>query len=340
MKKAIVTTTINPPTKALKKFLEIAQADDWYLFIVGDKKTPHAEYKAWEKEANGRITYIDPDHQEAISKELSEAIGWNCIQRRNFGIIAAYNQGAEVIATIDDDNIPNDDWGKNLSIGQEVPYDLYAYKKDVGEEYTVFDPLAATHHGPNFWHRGFPIQLLKQRNRLDKKPAGTVRKPLIQADLWDGAPDIDAVCRINKGGNITFNVKSFFAGEKPGPFNSQNTFLAREVIPDYFLFPHIGRMDDIFASYYVQAKFPMSVVYGPASVFQERNPHDLSKDLEAEMIGYKHALDFANYVASNPTLKDDPAPSGHFQAEIALPVFMPEKAMDAFILYRMALKND
>ena len=37
------------------------------------------------------------------------------------------------------------------------------------------------------------------------------------------------------------------------PFN-QNTFLSRNVIPDYFLFPHIGRMDDIWASYYLELR--------------------------------------------------------------------------------------
>ena len=41
MNRAIVTTTINPPTPALKKFAEIAVKDGWRLIIVGDKKTNH-----------------------------------------------------------------------------------------------------------------------------------------------------------------------------------------------------------------------------------------------------------------------------------------------------------
>lgn len=44
MRKAIVTTTINSPTKALKRFIKIADKQDWHLFIVGDKKTPHQPY--------------------------------------------------------------------------------------------------------------------------------------------------------------------------------------------------------------------------------------------------------------------------------------------------------
>ena len=52
------------------------------------------------------------------------------------------------------------------------------------------------------------------------------------------------------------------------PFNSQNTFLAGNGLKDYFLYPHVGRMDDIWAAYYVQAK-GYSVVFGKASVYQE-----------------------------------------------------------------------
>ena len=57
-------------------------------------------------------------------------------------------------------------------------------------------------------------------------------------------------------------------------------------------------------------------------MFQERNPHDLSKDLEAEMIGYKHALDFANAMQTTRDI---------------FPDFIPDVAMKAFRVYKMAL---
>jgi hypothetical protein len=37
MKKVIVTTTINPPTKAIHKFDSMP---DWDLVVIGDLKTP------------------------------------------------------------------------------------------------------------------------------------------------------------------------------------------------------------------------------------------------------------------------------------------------------------
>ena len=46
-------------------------------------------------------------------------------------------------------------------------------------------------------------------------------------------------------------------------------------------------MDDIWASYYVQAK-GFKVLYNKPSVYQDRNVHDLTKDMEKEIIGYKN----------------------------------------------------
>jgi len=44
--KAIVTTTIYSVSEATKKF---ATFKDWKLYIVGDTKTPHAEYEEFCK---------------------------------------------------------------------------------------------------------------------------------------------------------------------------------------------------------------------------------------------------------------------------------------------------
>ena len=82
--KFIVTTTIQPPTEATIRF---SKKKDWNLIVVGDKKTPSQDYK------NIDCIYITPKMQEKINKELSDMIGWNSIQRRNFGFIYAYKEG-------------------------------------------------------------------------------------------------------------------------------------------------------------------------------------------------------------------------------------------------------
>ena len=273
MNKFIVTTTINSPTEATRKF---AEKKDWTLIVVGDTKTPHSEYK------NLDCVYLDPYAQENISKELSDVIGWKSIQRRNLGFLFAYQQGADIVATVDDDNIPYDDWGKNVLVGQEIECDLYE------PEDNVFDPLSIT-NTPNIWHRGYPIELLQKRHRVEYK-GKTKRKVLVQADLWDGDPDIDAMARLTMKPIVKYNIDNPFCSNKIAPFNSQNTFLSREVIPFYTVLPHVGRMDDIWGAYIMQHYFPNSVIYNKASVYQDRNVQDLITNLEKEVIGYRNTL--------------------------------------------------
>jgi hypothetical protein len=273
VKRFIVCTTINSPTEALKKF---AKKEDWTLIVVGDKDTPHEEYEKLD------CIYLSPDDQYEMAPTLSDLIGWNSIQRRNFGFIYAYKDGADVVATVDDDNIPYDSWGKDLLVGQTVEVDCYTTEAE------VFDPLSVTNHN-YLWHRGYPIEELP--NRLKTSYIGKIkRRVLIQADLWDGNPDVDAIARIAFNPNVKFDVTEPFCSDKVSPFNSQNTFIAREALPIYTVWPHVGRMDDIWGGYLFQMYSPYSIVYNRASVFQRRNEHNLVSDLEAEIIGYKNTL--------------------------------------------------
>ena len=299
MKKFIITTTINSPTEAIIKFDNL---NEWHLIVVGDKKTP-IDYSL----QNG--LYISPQDQEEYFKDLSDCIGWNCIQRRNFGLLKAYELGAEIIATIDDDNIPLKEWGKKIYINQDIEIDYYL------SENICFDPIAVTNHS-NLWHRGFPLQLLSKRKYKKTKK---IIQPDIQADFWNGDPDIDAICRMEHVPNCDFDKKLFpFSSNTFSPFNSQNTFLSRNVIRDYFLFPHIGRMDDIWASYFVQSK-GFRVLYNLPTVFQERNEHDLIKDMKKEYLGYENNLKLLNDIKMQST---------------SIFKFLPERSLEAFKLYQ------
>jgi len=282
MKKIIVTTTINSPTEATKKFAEISQRDGWVFIIVGDTKTPHNEYFELEKKYSN-VKYLSPEEQERNYKEISDVIGWKTIQRRNVGFIAAYKMGADIIATVDDDNIPYENWGQNLYVGKTIDVDLY------DPELEVFDPLSITKDN-HIWHRGYPIEYLQKRHRVEYK--GKIkRKVLVQADLWDGDPDIDAMARLTYKPIVKYSdITEPYCSNKIAPFNSQNTFLSREVIPFYSVLPFTGRMDDIWGSYILQHYFPNSVIYNKASVYQDRNVQDLITNLEKEIIGYRDTL--------------------------------------------------
>ena len=306
MKKFIISTTINPPTEAIKKFDNLK---DWNLIVSGDLKTP-PNYKL----KNG--IYISPKDQEKISKKLSNLIGWNCIQRRNFAMIMAYKQGADIIATIDDDNIPFANWGKNLLIESKVSANKYITKEE------AFDPISVTNY-KHLWHRGFPLQILKNKNK--NKDIKKINSDFdIQADFWNGDPDIDAVCRMEHAPECKFQTSVFpFTSNKMSPFNSQNTYLKRKVMEHYFLFPHIGRMDDIWASYYVEAK-GFKVLYNKPSVYQQRNVHDLTKDMKKEYIGYENNLNLIKELKKNPN---------------NIKKFLPKKSWEAFKLYQQILKK-
>lgn len=304
----IVTTTINKPTKATLEFCKKKKFD---FLIVGDLKTPHRDYIKLEKK-HKNVKYLHPNDQNKLFGKLSKAIGWNCIQRRSIGFVYAYKNNYEIVASVDDDNIPYREWGEEIYVGKEIEIDLYDVKSP------VFDPLSVT-NTKHLWHRGFPIEYLQKRHKithLGKK----LRKVMVQADLWDGDPDVDAISRITHKPLVKYKKIKPFGSKKISPFNSQNTFLHRDVLKYYMMLPFVGRMDDIWPSYLIQKIFPNTLVYCQASVYQERNPQDVIKNLENEIFGYRNTLKF---IKNTNNLKK----------------VLPKNTYKAFKIYQSCFKN-
>lgn len=297
----IVTTSIYEPTEATKKYAEM---EDWTLIVVGDLKTPHDSYK------DINCIYLSPEWQEENYPELSETIGWNCVMRRNIGFVEAYKRGAEIVATVDDDNIPYEDWGYHLINEYYWPIDVYSNERG------VFDPLSVTNHSESLWHRGYPLELAMWSNQFNNFEGVKPIRVLIQADLWDGDPDIDAVCRkLTGAANLKLTVDGYYTSTCFAPFNSQNTFIHRDVLPYYMVLPHVGRMDDIWGGYICQYLTDARPVFGPASVFQKRNEQSIKKNLQDEVLGYTDTLNFVQNIDK-------------------WEVILPEKALHAFKVYR------
>ena len=275
----IATTTINKPTKALKLF---AKNKNCKLVVALDKKSKKFDLK--------NSIVLSTKYQEKKWPKLSKLVGWNCIQRRNFAILEAFERGAEIIALIDDDNIPYKNWFKNIYVNKEIKC------KEIKTNKKIFDPVGYTNHS-NLWHRGLPLELVNNRKyKVGKK---NLIKPDIQANFWNGDPDIDAVCRMIFKPECNFKKSLFpFFSKKISPFNSQNTLITRKAIKDYFLFPHIGRMDDIWASFYVTSK-KYRVLYNEPTVYQQRNVHNLIKDFKDEYIGYVNSLKLVESLYKN-----------------------------------------
>lgn len=302
LRKVIVSTSINQPTEAIKRFDSLR---DWTLIVIGDKKTPKGF-----KLKNG--FYVSPRDQEKIDKKLSDLIGWNCIQRRNFGFLLAKSMNADIIATVDDDNIPLPNWGENLSLKEPLKVRYFSTSQ------SCFDPLSVTSY-KNLWYRGFPIEILAKKN-LNLKESVRTLKFDVQSDLWNGDPDVDAICRTSFRPFCQFSEKvTAFASNRPAPFNSQNTFVSRDVLPHYFMFPFIGRMDDIWSSFYIQS-LGFKVHFNRPSVTQLRNEHRLFTDLQNEMLGYDKSLEFLIWLKKNP--------------EMALRRYLPSRSFESFQRYR------
>lgn len=288
MNKVIVTTTINPPTEALIKF---SNMEGWDLVIVMDQKTPYDQhYNSFIEKSNVKILTVED--QMKLNPILSDALGWNNIQRRNFGFWYVYQHEKkyEIIATVDDDNIPNSDWGKNLFIGKEIEAAEYSTND------SFFDPIFIFTDGTErTWHRGFPEQLLNERKMRYRGDVKTI--PLVQADFWSGDPDISAICRMSLSPLWDYTRYSQFqAGpfttNQLTPFNSQNTFLHRSLLPNYMMLCDIGRYDDIWGAYLLQRKIDLrnKIVFNMITVQQDRNEHDLVKDLKNEVWGYENTI--------------------------------------------------
>lgn len=290
--KVIVTTTINPPTEALIKFSEMK---DWDLIIVCDLKTPIQEHQEkFEGMSNVRI--LSPVTQTNLNPRLSSALEWNNIQRRNFGFWYAYQHEKryDIIATIDDDNIPNENWGKDILVGTKIIADRYETND------SFFDPIFVyTDGSERTWHRGFPEQLLNQRKLKFMGEITTI--PLIQADFWSGDPDISAICRMSLSPNWDYNkYNQYYSGpfttSQLTPFNSQNTFLHRSILPYYMMLCDVGRYDDIWGAYLLQRNMDLrnKIVFNKITVQQDRNEHDLVKDLKNEVWGYENTIKLKN----------------------------------------------
>jgi hypothetical protein len=223
---------------------------------------------------------------------------YESVERRNIGILKAYVDGADVIITLDDDNFATD-WdmiGRHQIVGTSPKLPTY---RSASGWYNVCD-LLEEEDNIEFYHRGYSP---RNRWKIDS-PAMDMKSNniIVNAGLWADNPDVDAITRLERKLTVTgftYDVPKTIA-LAPGtwsPFNCQNTALAREVIPAYFMSPNIGRHADIFASYVVARlaeHFGDVITFGAPLSAHHRSPHDLWHDLDIEREGMQRTDEFCD----------------------------------------------
>jgi len=303
MKTILITTTIYVP-HVLERYREL---DGDVLFIVaGDRKTPHSETKAFVDRLENAIYLSDKD-QEALGYASSEIIGWNKIMRRNIALLEAIRQGADLIVTIDDDNVPIE------------PDYFGVFRALMATEYAgamVSSELGWLNAGeflhPAVYHRGFPYDF-RHKDLLLKVEAASGRRVGVAAGLWLGDPDIDAMERLTNRPLVTDVAEMGRRGfvVEPGvwaPFNSQNTAYLGELAPLMMVLIGVGRYDDILASFIAERVMQargLVVHFGPPLVYQERNQQDLWKNLRDELFGMEMTMQFIRDLEAAEVNGDD-----------------------------------
>lgn len=274
LNKFIIITSINYPTKALHEF---SQFTDWQVVVVADRKTP----TDWQLD---NVKILTVEEQESLPLETVKFSPWNHYARKNLGYLYALMQGAELLYETDDDNIPYESWQTGFPFALEVEADAYTKPAKF---------INAYHHfcDEHIWPRGFPLTaVLNQEGEtqvLKLQPANKLAP--IQQGLADLEPDVDAIYRLTVGKQITFSQAAplYVVPGSYCPFNSQNTLWYPEAFP-YLLLPVSvpSRVTDIWRGYVAQRflhRQNKGVLFCNASVYQERNYHNLHHDFVEEL---------------------------------------------------------
>jgi hypothetical protein len=293
MKTALITTTISVPT-VLQLYRELDPSVRF--FVALDTRTPGAASEFCTALGNTHVCVTGTSDWAC-----SDLIGWNTIARRNIALLEALKWGAEIIISVDDDNIPiNRQYFFYME--HALSNDFSGLKARRPFSGSWFNPAALAF--PKVVQRGFPQHIFSSRAPTFQ-PVTNVKIGVAQGMIL-GDPDTSAIDRISQHPEVHQVSELLRAGivtnpreEWYAPLNSQNIAFVRALAPAFLMLPSYGRYDDIYAGLVAQRvmrEHGYFVHYGQPFAWQQRNSHDLLKDLRAEQWGAEHILEFASWL--------------------------------------------
>jgi hypothetical protein len=272
-----VLTTIQAPTPSVRKLASRLVAIGAETLVVGDKKGPF-EYAV----PGTRLLTLDAQLRSPFA--LARALPVGHYARKNVGYLQAIADGATCVYETDDDNHPDATWAPRSRRTAAAPLQSPGWVN----AYACF-----SRDGDVIWPRGLPLDAVRTGSVPMPGPARTMDAP-IQQGLADGSPDVDAVWRLVLDRDVRFERRPSVVLQ-PGtwcPFNSQTTWWWEPAFPLLYLPSHCSfRMTDIWRSFVAQrclwAALDVGIVFHAPEVEQVRNEHDLMRDFEQEIPGYR-----------------------------------------------------
>lgn len=315
MKTTIIMPSIRVPQN-LSAWAALLEPDTDEIIIAGNERSPHTEIMdavvGVQSTFGVAARYLHPEDPDIRGYAINEFTPANHTVRRNLALLEALRDRPDILVSLDDDNFPY------------KPTWLNGVKELLDPEHRSFRPVVSSY--TNWWnagnlcrppviHRGFP--LTRWREQADttfiNAPGTNVPRIGVVASLWYGDPDINAVERLLSDPEVTGITGSVvLANGTWCPFDSQSTAVAGDLADMMFMWPGVGRYDDIWSSYVMRACMDVikrHVTYGMPAVMQDRNPHNVLRDLEDELHGYKHTEEFTDLLRGMVTvaMNDDHA---------------------------------
>lgn len=293
MRTALVVTSINPPNAAMRELSAGCIAQGWDFFVAGDGKSP-TDY-----DLEG-CRFLSLEAQRGSGFTLGKICPERSYTRKNIGYLFAIKAGAEVIVETDDDNHPKDVFW--------APRQIHTACRAVETNRWV---NAYRYFSENFiYPRGLPLN----HARDEVTAAGDLqnRDCPIQQGLADNDPDVDAVYRMLFPLPFNFETAHDPVLLRNGswcPFNSQNTTFFKSAFPLLYLPARCSfRMTDIWRSFVAQRILQAKgdgILFHGATVWQERNEHDLHRDFMDELSGYSHNARMREELMALPLRPDE-----------------------------------
>lgn len=275
MKTALVITSISPPNKAMNEFTLGCGKNGFKFVVIGDTASP----KNFHLDG---CEFYSLAAQEKTGFKFAKLCPQRHYARKNIGYLVSIRDGAEVIIDTDDDNYPKQNFWEERTLSHTLPLVETDGPCNV---YSFFTK-------ENIWPRGLPLNAVRYPlPDINSFPTVTIDCP-IQQGLADGNPDVDAIYRLILPLPVHFDKgKKILLGKNTWcPFNSQNTCWWKEFFPLLYLPAHCSfRMTDIWRSFVAQRicwEYGYGILFHSATIYQERNEHDLMHDFRDEVSGY------------------------------------------------------